>query len=351
VGSKTSISWTDSTWSPVRGCTRVSSGCTSCYAERLAARFSDPGLWGHGFARRTPDGGRWTGKVELVESQLEIPLHWRKPRRVFVDSLSDTFHEALSFDDVGRIFAAMAMCPQHCFQVLTKRPTRMLEYMEFLVAGKRALAAKATTILNSIVGGLLVQGSISDPSGKPPYRPPANIWLGVSVEDQETADERIPLLLATPAAKRFVSFEPGLGPIDFKLESEASKKDRRTDAYQKFAVQARAKPPSMVVPDAYLPTLDLIIVGGESGPGARPFDVEWARSTIRQCKAAGVACFVKQAGANVRTSGMSGPGEHWPDGTIRVDSGEGDFRIELVDKKGGNMEEWPPDLRVREMPT
>ncbi len=185
--SKTSIEWTDTTWSPTRGCSRVSEGCVNCYAERMAARFSGPGRPFHGFAK----DGKWTGKVELIPSKLDDPLRWRKPRRVFVNSMSDLFHEALPFDAISEVYARMACSPQHTFQVLTKRPRRRLEYSR-------------GGMLEAFMGG-----------DHETIWPLPNVWEGVSVEDQATADERIPLLLETPAAVRFVSYEPALGPVDF----------------------------------------------------------------------------------------------------------------------------------------
>ena len=191
--SMTSIEWTDCTWNPVRGCSRVSEGCRNCYAERTAARFSggdigddsEDRLHGafEGFAIMKSDGPHWTGKVELIESKLEEPLHWKKPRRVFVNSMSDLFHESLPDDAILEVFRVMQDCPQHIFQVLTKRPENMRRFMA------------------EWEGESIWEGPVQ------------NVWLGVSVEDQKTADERIPLLLQTPAAVRFVSYEPALGPV------------------------------------------------------------------------------------------------------------------------------------------
>ena len=181
------IEWTDATWNPVRGCTRVSPGCGGpgdqggCYAERMAARFSKPGQWGHGYAEMVGGKPRWTGKVGLAPiDTIEAPLHWMTPRRIFVNSTSDLFHESILDEWIDRMFAIMALCPQHTFQVLTKRPERMRRF-----------------------------GSLSA------ARPLPNVWLGVSAERQQEADERIPLLLETPAAVRFVSTEPLLGPVDY----------------------------------------------------------------------------------------------------------------------------------------
>lgn len=293
MSQNTSIEWTDATWNPVRGCSRVSEGCRNCYAERQAARFvfqnvageggelQKPGPF-HGFVTHVNGHAAWTGKVELVEHHLLDPLKWKKPRRVFVNSMSDLFHEALPDEAIDRVFAVMAVATTHTFQVLTKRPKRMLEYIS------------TTRMLN-------VDGTLAPPQILP------NVWLGVSVEDQKTADERIPLLLQTPAAIRFVSYEPALGPVDFSAH----------------------KIPALFGPNK----LHWVIVGGESGPGSRPFDVAWARNTIAQCKAAGVACFVKQLG-------------RYPNG----DGFPADFDYRKRDLKGGDWSEWPKDLRVRKFP-
>ena len=205
--SKTSIEWTDRTWNPTRGCSRVSPGCVNCYAERLAHRFQ--GQWikdgpGMKFVQITNGHPQWTGKVELIESKLTEPLHWRKPARIFVNSMSDLFHEALPDEAIDRVFAVMALCPQHTFQVLTKRPERMRDYLQPGFQQQRVMdhCYKFTASVRGFMPRL----------GRYPL---PNVWLGVSVENQATADERIPLLLQTPAALRFVSYEPALGPVDF----------------------------------------------------------------------------------------------------------------------------------------
>lgn len=332
--SATSIEWTDVTWNPVRGCSRVSEGCRNCYAERMAARFSGTSLdlrrgefHKHdedrgkklvqpfsGFASMTPAGPRWTGRVELIHERLGEPLRWRKPRRVFVNSMSDLFHEALDPDDIGRVFGVMAQCPQHTFQVLTKRADRMRLLMN--ERGNNTLKACAS-------------------SWRAEW-PLPNVWLGVSVEDQATADERIPLLLQTPAAVRFVSYEPALGPVDFAEHFSGAPEQTASREYVSRAMAADAGDPSMEGSlyrdeewEQTMPRPDWVIVGGESGPGARPFDVAWARSAIRQCREAGVACFVKQLG-------------RWPVGDVH------DAR--QWHPKGGDPAEWPEDLRAREFP-
>jgi len=271
------IEWTDVTWNPTRGCSRVSAGCEHCYAERVAFRFRGPGLPYRGLVRAGSDGKpHWTGQVVLDETTLLEPLHWRKPRRVFVNSMSDLFHEALTDEQIDRVFAVMALCPQHTFQVLTKRAKRMREYM---AAGNRAdnegLGYRWCTAAGRILQGL---------PGEAPGFPLPNVWLGVSAEDQAAADERIPELLATPAAVHFVSLEPLLGPLSIE---------------RWVGGQREAGPPGATygVPAS---DLDWVIVGGESGPGARPMHPDWARSIRDRCVAAGVvegvAFFFKQWG-------------------------------------------------------
>jgi protein gp37 len=244
---RTKIEWTDATWNPIRGCTRVSEGCRNCYAEAVAARFSGPGLPYEGLARPTPAGPRWTGEVRLIEKHLGDPLRWAKPRRIFVNSMSDLFHERLEDDTIDRIFAVMAECPQHTFQVLTKRPQRMLDYLG-----------------NGGGAHLRIWCRAGEPATMP--WPLPNVWLGVSAEHQSAADERIPRLLATVAAVRFVSAEPLLGHINL----------------YPFMRLGRG--------------LDWVIVGGESGPNARPMHPDWARSIRDQCLARSVAFFFKQWG-------------------------------------------------------
>jgi protein gp37 len=334
--SKTEIAWTDRTWNPIRGCSRVSEGCRNCYAERMAARFSKPGKPFHGFAEAGRAGSLWTGRVELVPRSLDEPLRWRKPQRIFVDSMSDLFHDGLSNEAIAAVFGVMAAAPQHTFQVLTKRAARMTEWFAWAknTFGRPerggmgyAMACFATDAKGS--RAVCSRGWADDRRWPLP-----NVMLGVSVEDQRTADERIPLLLETPAAKRFVSYEPALGPVDFedflRPLCECELQDPLSSAMEHDeACPAGAGP------------LHQIIVGGESGPGARPFDVAWARSVVAQCREAGVACFVKQLGANLFDRVVM-------DARGRVAGGVKGPR--LKDRKGGDMAEWPEELRVREFP-
>lgn len=321
--SATSIEWTDVTWNPTRGCSRVSEGCRNCYAERIAARFSRskgyaiapssersaigagvraPGKFAS-FANMTPAGPRWTGRVELVPSKLDEPLRWRKPRRVFVNSMSDLFHERLAEDSIGEVFEVMAAAPQHIFQILTKRAEGMRDWVRSWTDHENERGFDSR------------------------FR---HVWLGVSVEDQATADERVPLLLQTPAAVRFVSYEPALAAVN--LEAFLSVYDR----------QGEPSGPRCNTDGSS--QLSWLIVGGESGPGARPFDLAWARSVLRQCREAGVPVFVKQLGAKPRDTDRC---ESCLDKSVCwcVDSD-----VHLKDAKGGDPAEWPEDLGVREFP-
>ena len=272
------IEWTDrSDWNPIRGCTRVSRGCGGpgkaggCYAERIAARFSDPGQPFHSFAKRVNGEARWTGKVALIEDRLTEPLRWRKPAKIFVCSTADLFHEALPDGAIDQVFAVMALCPQHTFQILTKRPERMAQY--FLDPGR---------IREQEIGRALLSlgrnhGTTDPLAGF--YLPLPNVWLGVSVEDQATADARIPVLLRTPAAKRFISAEPLLGPVDLG------------------AIVRKCTFDGTIHADGKTHPIGWVIAGGESGPGARPAHPDWFRALRDQCAAASVPFFFKQWGS------------------------------------------------------
>lgn len=309
----TGIEWTDATWNPIRGCSRVSEGCRHCYAETVAARFSGPGQPYEGLARFVdrpggPREARWTGKVALVGDQLLTPLRWRRPRRIFVNSMSDLFHEAVPDEWIDRIFAVMALAPHHTFQILTKRPERMRAYFAetWQPAPARELAIGDETIslpAEARPGDRWdqIEHAIDDLTNDPmfdkdrfwttegaligrpawPRRPIPNVWLGVSVENQASADARIPLLLDTPAAVRFISAEPLLGHIDLSA----------LDIGGGLAWNALGRSKGGVTG-----CLDWVIVGGESGPGARAMQAGWARSLRDQRAAAGVAFFFKQWG-------------------------------------------------------
>lgn len=239
---KSKIEWCTHTWNPVIGCSRVTEGCRNCYAERMALR--------HASNPKTPQyhgltkGGKWTGSARFLPERLDQPSRWRKPSKVFVCSMSDLFHESIGAPAIYLILDAMARESRHTFQVLTKRPQRM------------------RLILEPWRNGLV--------------EPPPNVWFGVSVHDQASADYAIPLLLQTPAAVRWVSYEPALGPVD-------------------FSVYLPMERPT--IPDASpIRWLDWLVMGGESGPSARPMHPQWARDVRDQCRASGTPFMFKQWG-------------------------------------------------------
>lgn len=253
-----SIEWTDATWNPVRGCSRVSRGCEHCYAERQAMRQSGTDRAYEGLVKMTSQGPKWTGEIRIVYNTLDAPLRWRRPRRVFVNSMSDLFYERISTVDIASILGIAAACPQHTFQVLTKRPQRMLSVL-------------STAEFHDAYETTIAMYTHSDV----PW-PPPNVWLGVSVEDQRTAEERIPLLLDTPARVRWISAEPLLGPLD---------------VIRYLQIGTRGDD-GVVRPD-----LGWVVAGGESGPGARAAHPHWFRALRKQCKAARAAFFFKQWGS------------------------------------------------------
>lgn len=297
------IAWTEATWNPVTGCTKISPGCANCYAERMARRLQAMA------APRYKDGFA----VRCHPEALNEPLRWTKPRHVFVCSMGDLFHRGVSVAFIHQVWTTMYQAPQHRFQILTKRAERMMDYFN-----RRPLC---------------------------PW-----IWLGVTAEDQQRADERIPILLDTPAAVRFVSVEPMLEPVDLsrwlpevgpplRICSRCGLRKQPRGRSAPLAIAGELCTPDCAGYDvqpqpselwanesrrdfgypvelARSPRLDWVIVGGESGPKARPFDPAWARSVVQQCRAAHVPVFVKQLGSV------------W----------------------GRGMEAWPEDLWVREMP-
>jgi protein gp37 len=345
----TTIEWTEKSWNPVRGCSVISAGCTHCYAMRVAHRFSGPGGRYEGLTRaRKSLGPVWTGDVRFVPEKLAEPLSWRAPTRIFVNSMSDLFHEGVSDEQIAAVFGVMAAAPRHTFQVLTKRPERARAWFawiadqgeELLAAvgeeppGGSPIPAACASFLPMVTGGNVADSSewLGRDAWRAAMRAPwalPNVWLGASVEDQKTADERIPILLELPAAVRWVSYEPALGSVDWKNIASARDEMMLPLAGLTWSI---GSPPRVVRTH---PKLDWIVVGGESGPGARPFDVAWARSTVEQCRAAGVPVFVKQLGACPHWS-YAPPPPQWTE--------------RRRDRKGGEPSEWPEDLRVREYP-
>ena len=269
MSDNSAIEWTDATWNPVTGCDEVSPGCDHCYAKTLAERFR--GAPGHYFEQGFD--------VVLRPDKLGLPLKWRKPKKVFVNSMSDLFHKDVPDDYIARVFAVMAATPQHTYQILTKRHGRMrslLGRQEFIDAVWYARAE-------------LTGEDIDAPATWWPGWPLPNAWLGVSVEDQQRADLRIPALLMTPAAVRFLSCEPLLGPVDLTRVAFTAGGGSHLDV-----VHGRHGVPDVWSTGAQ--RVDWVIAGGESGRGARPMHPDWVRSLRDQCVSGGVPFHFKQWG-------------------------------------------------------
>jgi len=346
--SDSKIEWTNKVWNPLRGCSKVSEGCRNCYAMRQAHRQSGPGKAYEELTRNVPGKGpQWTGKVRTVPELLGAPLRWTKPSRIFVNSMSDLFHPDVPFEFVDMVFCVMALATWHDFQILTKRPERMREYI---------------TREGALDGVIDARTNPAFPAG--PWRdcvlnlswPPSNVWPGTSVEDQETADARINELIQIPAWTTWLSIEPILGPIDLSAWLGFQAYDGVDDGIPWTC-------------------FEWVVVGGESGPGARSTDVAWIRDVVRQCKRSETPVFVKQLGADVRDRNDVGfyadeevyteTGEWtnptgWPSRSServefnpngwREDYQGAPVRIHLDNRKGGDPSEWPEDLRVREYP-
>lgn len=277
MGSQTKIEWSDATWTPIRSrnlatgkigwhCETVSDGCRNCYSKSINKRL--------GTGLDFKPGHRKDIEVFLDETMLLAPLRWRKPRMIFVCSMTDLFADFVKDEWIDRMFAVMANCPQHVFQCLSKRSWRMRRYCCDIKTPARIWSLACEAIRRPAIAGS-------------PW-PLKNCWLGVSAEDQETADVRIPDLLATPAAVRFVSYEPALGPVDFTPWLEG-REDNGIDMTRPVGQRVGACV-------GWQPPLDWVICGGESGPNARPMHPDWARDVRDQCKAAGAQFFFKQWG-------------------------------------------------------
>lgn len=317
------IEWTEATWNPLAGCTEISPGCQNCYAAVMAHRLAAMGQAKYAGTTRKLDNGKvvWTGKIGLDADVLAIPLKRKKPTMYFVNSMSDLFHENVPDDYIDKVFGVMAKTYWHTFQVLTKRAERMASYLNAKGVRSRILSAAQQF---TWPGWAMDDVTRNDKGWEPHLH---NVWLGVSVEDQQRADERIPHLLKTPAAVRFLSCEPLLGEIDLPLCFHSSDDPNQFD-HSKCA-----------------PMVNWVIVGGESGHGARTCHLDHVRSIVRQCKAAGVPVFVKQIGAHVEESGIAL--KDTPSGKYLQPAKR---TLKLVDSKGGDMEEWPEWARVRQMP-
>jgi protein gp37 len=332
---ETTIQWCEKVWNPVRGCLRVSPGCgggTSgrdegraggCYAEKTAARFCGPGQPYEGLVMIGVNGARWTGVGRVVPEKLDEPLRWRRPTRVFVNSMSDLFFNEFSNEDIAAIFGVMMAAQHHTFLPLTKRSKRMREWY--------AWVERTAVNHNTSVQGLLLhhaQRLCDHRSLRQCDRvlaarwPLPNVHLGVSVEDQKRAEERIPDLLACPAVVRWLSVEPQLEDIELNphwlggICTVCSRKPTDHSTNECPAGMLR-------------PGISWIVQGGESGPGARAFNPVWARNLRRQCMAADdCRYFFKQFGSNVLS--LNG--------------------TKLKDLHGGDPNEWPEEFRVREYP-
>ncbi len=371
-----SIEWTDATWNPVIGCTPVSPGCLNCYAAGMARRHrKNPSQPAYHDRAAVVDGktvhlpvvdtknGRavFTGEVRELIDRVEEPFRWRKPRLVFVNSMSDLFHEKVTREFQARVFAVMGLASWHTYQVLTKRPEIMADTLNdpdfaYLVEEMSGEYCDYAYEVAKYYGYFDPQERLStDWAAQDHLRMPMpNVWVGTSCENQAMAEERVPWLLKCPAAVRFVSAEPLLGPIDFT----ALDLDEKHHSFQAGAVPFRINALSQMDDRWFINshrTLDQVIAGGESGPHARPCSAQWIRSIVGQCGAAGRAVFVKQMGSVVYAGDDAGSAERWPRfPDVIGDRNQADDtmgrRVHLEDSKGGDMSEWPEDLRVRQWP-
>lgn len=329
MAGNSAIEWTDAVWNPTTGCTRVSPGCKNCYAFQLHDMRHEAFKAGKKLPQQYAKPFK---ELQLFEDRVTTPLKWKKPKRIFVNSMSDLFHKDVPDEFLHRVFHTMEAAHWHTFQILTKRPERMKEYM----------------------GWRWGEGRI----------PSRHIWLGTSVERQEEADERIPHLLRTPAAVRFLSCEPLLGKVN--LRPYLPHKFNREPTCE-WCEDCIPNTPGMewwkqTRADNHSPFIDWCIVGGESGRAPRPCDLAWLRSLTVQCKAASVPMFVKQLGSNAtasyydefREEWESQRGNDWPaalDWNHRDGQPPLTARVALpLAKKGGDFDEFPAALRIREFP-
>ena len=299
----TKIEWTHGegykgeTWNLIVGCTKVSAGCVNCYAIRDQWRMSsnpNPKISDRasGLTKKLGNSINWTGQVKFIEERLNQPLRWNKPRMVFVNSQGDLFHESVSDEQLDQIFAVMALANWHVYMVLTKRPQRMVEYFSKTPSdGNYPVGFETQYNIEYHANGM------ADSAEKSIKLPLPNVYLGVTCENQKAADERIPLLQKVPAAVRFVSFEPLLEPITLDVRHQFQ-------------------------------NINWAILGGESGPKARKCAIEWLTDLEDRCTDYGVARFVKQLGSKPTLAGETYP----------------------VTGKGGDPEQWPEHLRIRQWP-
>lgn len=291
----TTIEWTEQTWNPTVGCSKISAGCQNCYAIRQAHR-----VWGmgkddprgqvvhyEGLTEKRGNRIEWTGKIAFAREALEIPLKRKKPTTYFVNSMSDLFHESIPDEWIDQIFVVMALTPQHTYQVLTKRPERMLSYFHKSRWDGATYGGFPLSKVARIVEKLPVPAETVIRC----HFPLPNVWLGVSIENQKAANERISWLMRTPTAVRFLSCEPLLEDVDLTM----IKHTHFWNEYQSEFFDCW---------NALNPLdgkgIDWVICGAESGYGARPFDEDWARSLRDQCVEGGIKFFYKQNAKNGR---------------------------------------------------
>jgi len=289
--------FTGKTWNPIVGCSIESAGCTNCYAMSMARRIEamQPGSHYAGTTKVVSGNPVWTGKIARASDKTRTaPLLWSKPCMVFINSMGDLFHPDVSDKWIDEVMAVVALSPQHIFVILTKRPERMRGYFSTGRAAPVGIAALRATMKDILTRPKSKVGECVILQGDIPHLqvwPLPNLWLGVSAENQEQADQRIPVLLDISAAKRIVSYEPALGPVDFTdiTSSLFEGGPEQWDALDK-ADAAAADPPAPTT------VLNWIICGGESGTGRRPFNPDWARVVRDQCEISGVPFFMKQMG-------------------------------------------------------
>lgn len=324
ANTNTGIEWADCTWNVCIGCAKVAQGCKHCYAETMAKRLARMGQ--DHYAAVVNDTG-WNGRAVTVPEALSKPLRWRKPRRIFVNSMSDLYHDDMPFEFIAAVKGVQAATPQHTYIELTKRPKRMREFMRWAeqhVAGPVPYVAAAAYMR---VGGGNAPGMECHGIADHTPWPLPNVIHGYSASTQADLDAGIADLRLAPSALRCLSLEPLIGPVDVSacLGLEWSEIGECWICERDHAVFGGRK-------------IDWIIVGGESGPGARPCDVAWIRAIVEQCKAAGVPCFVKQLGdVRILSSGTGLPHYH-------------EWFHQIKARKGADPSEWPADLRVRQFP-
>lgn len=318
MADRTAIEWTDATWNPVVGCQVVSAGCKNCYAMKLAGGRLRNHPTRAGLTSDTKAGPVWNGEVRLNASELRKPLSWMRSRRIFACAHADLFYDHVPHEWIDQVFAVMALAPRHTFQVLTKRPGRMRDYV---AAPRDVIVERLREAARKIGASLLDCADL-----KALQWPLPNVWKGVSVEDQPAAEQRIPFLLDTLAAVRWISAEPLLGPLNIepwtcrwcggrRWEDDKNWSPRYPDLWQ-----GEREPRDGLIPCANCnfggrhfevaprrPTLDWVVVGGESGAAARPMQAEWARELRDQCVDARVPFLFKQWGEFRPTSDANGP--------------------------------------------